>query len=88
MNHLGAQVSNLILWIGPSGVELSCLLLWNEPSGAVVSLWYCCVKNVGVEVNVPRNQSGAVPISSLLGVGSWGYGKLERAGQLGEGWGK
>jgi hypothetical protein len=39
-------------------------------------------------VNVPRNQSGAVPISSLLGVGSWGPGKLERVGQLGEGWGK
>ncbi len=37
---------------------------------------------------VPRSQSGAVPISSLLGVGSWGSGKLERVGQLGEGWGK
>ena len=39
-------------------------------------------------LSVPRNQSGAVPISSLLGVDSWGYGKLERVGQLGEGWGK
>ncbi len=39
-------------------------------------------------VLVPRSQSGAVPKSSLLGVGSWGYGKLERVGQLGEGWGK
>jgi hypothetical protein len=37
---------------------------------------------------VPRNQSGAVPISSLLSVGSWGSGKLERVGQSGEGWGK
>ncbi len=39
-------------------------------------------------ITVPRNQSGAVPISSLIGVGSWGSGKLERVGQLGEGWGK
>ncbi len=37
---------------------------------------------------VPRSQSGAVPKSSLLGGGSWGYGKLGRVGQLGEGWGK
>jgi hypothetical protein len=26
---------------------------------------------------VPRNQSGAVPISSLLSVGCWGSGKLD-----------
>ncbi len=39
-------------------------------------------------VLVPRSQSGAVPISSLLGVGSCGCGKLERVGQLGEGWGE
>ncbi len=37
---------------------------------------------------VPRSQSGAVPISSLLSAGSWGSGKLERVVQLGEGWGK
>jgi hypothetical protein len=28
-------------------------------------------------IHVPRNQSGAVPILSLLSVGSWGSGKLE-----------
>ncbi len=31
-------------------------------------------------VIVPRSQSGAVPISSLLSMGSWGSGKLEGAG--------
>ncbi len=35
-----------------------------------VSVNLCCI-------TVPRNQSGAVPISSLLSVGSWGSGKLE-----------
>ncbi len=30
--------------------------------------------------SVPHSKSGAVPMSSLSGVGSWGYGKLERVG--------
>jgi hypothetical protein len=35
------------------------------------------------DTTVPRSQSGAVPISSLLGVGSWGSGKLEKGGTIG-----
>jgi hypothetical protein len=37
---------------------------------------------------VPHSKSGVVPMSSLLGIGQLGSGKLERVGQLGEGWGK
>jgi hypothetical protein len=37
---------------------------------------------------VPHSKSGIFPRSSLLGVGSWGSGNLERVEQLGEGWGK
>jgi hypothetical protein len=37
---------------------------------------------------VPHSVSGVVPMSSLLGVGNWGSGKLGRVEQLGEGWGK
>ncbi len=39
-------------------------------------------------VLVPHSQSGAVPMSSLVGVGQLGFWGLERVGQLGEGWGK
>jgi hypothetical protein len=39
-------------------------------------------------VTVPYSKSGMVPRSSLLGAGQLGFGKLERVGQLGEGWGK
>ncbi len=39
-------------------------------------------------MGVPHSQSGAVPISLLLGSGQLGFGELERVGQLGEGWGK
>jgi hypothetical protein len=38
--------------------------------------------------HVPRSQSGAVPISSLLGVGQLGFWEIGKGGQLGEGWGK
>jgi hypothetical protein len=40
------------------------------------------------EGSVLHSKSGMVPRSSLLGAGQLGFGKLEKAGQLGEGWGK
>jgi hypothetical protein len=40
------------------------------------------------EVLVPRSQSGAVPKSSLSGVGQLGFWEIGKGGQLGEGWGK
>jgi hypothetical protein len=37
---------------------------------------------------VPHSQSGAVPISSLLGVGQLGFWEIGKGGTMGEGWGK
>ncbi len=47
-----------------------------------------CKIKICYVIGVPHSKSGIVPRSSLSGAGSWGSGKLERVGQLGEGWGK
>ena len=62
--------------------------LLNQEGGWQNSMEFLSIQRRLWEGSVPRNQCGAVPISSLLSVGSWGSGKLERVGQLSEGWGK
>ena len=62
--------------------------LLSQEGGCQNSMEFLSVQRRLWEGSVPHSQSGAVPMSSLLGVGQWGSGNLEGVGQLGEGWGK
>ncbi len=55
--------------------------------GIVLILFPLTIKGFAY-VHVPHSQSGAVPISSLLGVGQLGFWEIGKGGKIGEGWGK